>query len=259
MATDPTDVAKIVTVGEGFCVRQAVDNIAWVDLGDYALVVDALEQPELEEEVFAAIDSTLGDRPVRYLLNTHTHYDHVALNRAFQRRFSTEIINARTCSMGPEGRWFEGSRRRVLMLPMPGCHTGEDCVVWVADDRALFVGDIFGWGLIPLSTELRAETAGLLLDTYRRLIGYDAAVVIPGHGPVCTTAELVRWVEYFRWLQESVSRACSEGKTDAEITRQLLPPEDMKTWWRFEQWKHEDSLAKVLQAVRRGRLSTGAT
>ena len=38
--------AEIVTVADGFYVRQAVDMMAWVDMGGYALAVDALEQPE---------------------------------------------------------------------------------------------------------------------------------------------------------------------------------------------------------------------
>lgn len=253
-ATDPAGTPEIVTVADGFYVRQAVDNTAWIDLGDYALVVDALEQPELEDEVFEAIRSTLGEKPVRYLLNTHTHYDHVALNAAFQRRFGTEIINQQTSPLPAEGRWFEGSHRRVLMLPMAGCHTDEDCIIWVPDDKALFVGDIFGWGLISLSTDLNSATAKLLVDTHTRLIDFDASVVVPGHGPLCTTAELQRWVEYFRWLQERVGHACAERKADARIMQEITPPEDMKTWWRFTLWKHEDSLGKVLKATRSGQL-----
>jgi len=254
MPTDPAETPTIVTVSEGFHVRQAVDNIAWIDLGDHALAVDALEQRELAQEVFDAISTTLGDKPVRWMLNTHTHYDHTALNDAFKRRYKTEIVNQHTHPLPPEGRWFEGPRRRVLMLPMGGCHTAEDCIVWVPDDSAVFVGDIFGWGLIPLSGPLDAGSAKLLLDTYARLIEYDAAVVIPGHGPVCTTAELKRWVEYFQWLQDCVLAALAQGKSDAEIRQAAPPPEDMHTWWRFLQWKHEDSLSKVMSAGRRGAL-----
>jgi len=252
MSNDPTDTPQLIKVGDGFHVRQAVDNMAWIDLGDCAIVVDALEQAELRQEVFDAIRATLGDRPIRYVLNTHTHYDHVALNQSFRKHFGAEIINQRTQRIAPDGRWFEGTRRRALMLPMPSCHTDEDCVVWLPDDKALFVGDIFGWGLIPLTRELDSQTARLLVDTHQRLIDFDAAVVIPGHGPLCTTAHLKRWVEYFLWLHEQTAQACSAGKSDSQITRQVRPPDDMKTWWRFLEWKHQDSLGKVLAAVRSG-------
>jgi len=254
MENDPAETPRIMAIGEGFFLRQAVDNIAWIDMGDYAVVVDALEQPELEEEVFSAISETLGEKPVRYVLNTHTHYDHVALNAAFQRRFGSEIVNQQTCRIPPDGRRFQGERRCAVMLPTPGIHTAEDCIVWVEEDRALFAGDLFGWGLIPLSAELNARTQERLLETYDRLIDFEPVKVIPGHGPVCSVAELRRWVEYYHGLVEEVSTACAEGKTDAEIHRAVLPPADMQTWWRFVQWKHEDSLGKVLRAVRRGRL-----
>jgi len=251
---EPGDEPKLVQLGDGFHVRQAVDNMAWIDMGEEILVVDALEQPELEKEVFEAIRRTTGDKPVRYVLNTHTHYDHIAFNAAFERRYGAEIVNQRSASIPAAGRWFEGTRRRALMAPMPGCHTKEDCIVWVPADRALFVGDIFGWGLIPLVVNLTNETASLLRKSYARLIDYGAAVVIPGHGPLCSTAELERWVEYFNWLRDVVSEAVAGGKSDAEIMREVAAPEDMKSWWRFLAWKHEDSLSKMVRAVRKGLL-----
>ena len=256
MADTPTDpdTAKIITVADGFYVRQEVDNMGWVDLGDCVLVVDALEQAHLEEEVFEAISSTVGDKPVRYVLNTHTHYDHIALNPAFAKRCGAEIVNQSDNPVPAEGRWFEGSRRRVRMLPMPGAHTREDCIVWAPEDNALFVGDIFGWGLVPLIIPLRDDTVALVLDIFRRLIDVDAAVVIPGHGPLCTTEELRRWVAYFDWLVKQTAEACGAGKTADEIRNLLPPPDDMTTWWRFLDWKHEDSVEKVIKAVCSGAL-----
>jgi len=254
MVTDP-DTPKLITVAEGFCVRQEVDNIAWIDLGGCAVVVDALEHAELEGEVLGLIARTLGDAPVRYVLNTHTHYDHTALNEAFRRR-GAEIVNQGTASIPPDGRWFEGTKRKVLMLPLPGCHTDEDCVVRVEPEGALFTGDIFGWGLIP-SGGLDDAMADRLLETYRRMIDFGAETVVPGHGPLCATAELKRWVEYFRWLRRQVGAAIAAGKGDREIRKQLPPPDDMRHWWRFLDWKHEDSLGKVLGAVRSGALSAG--
>ena len=254
MKTSDADTPKIIKVADGFYVRLEVDNIAWIDLGDCALAVDALERAELAEEVFDAIASTIGAKPVRWMLNTHTHYDHVALNDAFRRRYGSEIVNRLAGGLPPEGRWFEGPKRRVQMLPMPGCHTDEDCIVWAPTDKALFVGDIFGWGLINLSAPLTDQTAELLVETYGRLIDYGASAVIPGHGPLCATAELKRWVDYFLWLRREVSQAIAGGKTDKQIAGQLAAPADMKTWWRFVQWKHEDSVTKVIGAIRRGRL-----
>lgn len=258
MAVDAADVPKIITVAAGFCVRQEIDNLAWIDVGGYAIVVDALEHAAKAGEVFAAIGESLPDTPVRYLLNTHTHYDHTALNSAFEGRYGTEIINQHTSRLGRDGRWFEGTRRRVLMLPMPGCHTREDCIIWAPDEKVLFVGDIFGWGLIPLTGRLDAASAELLLGTYAKLIAYEAEVVVPGHGPLCATAELQRWVEYFHWLIRGATAGARAGCPADEIAAGLPPPEDMADWWRFRQWKHADSVSKVISAAGRGGLPEDA-
>ena len=251
MASDPVETPQIIEVADGFYVRQAVDNMAWIDMGDYAVVVDALEQPHLAGEVMAEIDRTLGGKPVRYVLNTHTHYDHVALNGAFER-LGAEIVNQETCSISSQGRWFDG-RRGLKMLATPGCHTSEDCCVWCPEDRALLVGDIFGWGLIPCGAVTR-RTIKILDETYGRLIAFGATTVVPGHGPVCATHELLRWVDYFHWLIDAVSKAHRAGDSESQIAASLAPPEDMKRWWRFVQWKHEDSVAKVVKAVCSGEL-----
>jgi cyclase len=254
MSDQAGDTPKMIRLGEGFHVRQAVDNIAWCDLGDDLVVVDALEEGHLEEEVFAAIESTCPGRPVRYVLNTHTHYDHVALNEAFVRRFQAQIVNQGTAPLPPQGRWFRGRLRKAHMMPSPGCHTSEDCVVFVEPDGVLFVGDIFGWGVIPLTVNFRAETLRLLEDTYRRLIGFGAATVVPGHGPLCTSAELQRWLDYLHALIDQVKALVRRGQDDADILQAVTPPDDMTGWWRFLKWKHADSVAKVLRGVRNGWL-----
>ena len=254
MAVDPTDTPVIVPAGEGFFVRQAIDNMGWCDMGDYILVVDALEEAHLEGEVMAAIADSVGDKPVRHVLNTHTHYDHVSLNGAFVKRFGAEIVNQRTETIDPAGKVFEAPGRKVCMIPMPGCHTAEDCVIWAPDDGVLFVGDVFGWGLIPSGGLLNSELRRRLRDTYARLIEFDASIVVPGHGPVCGTAELVRWVEYFNQLLETVAELAASGKSDREITAAVTPPDDMRSWWRFEAWKHADAVSKVLTSARRGVL-----
>ncbi|MCP4375369.1 MAG: hypothetical protein GY794_04230, partial [bacterium] len=87
-----------------------------------------------------------------------------------------------------------------------------------------------------------------------RLIGFGASVVVPGHGPLCTTGELVRWVEYYDQLRETIANMAASGKSDSDITEAIAPPDDMHGWWRFEAWKHADSVSKVLASVRQGAL-----
>jgi len=248
---DPTDIPKLIPLADGIHVRQAIDNMGWIDLGGQAIVVDALEQPELEDEVFRAIESTLGDVPIRTVLNTHSHYDHVALNPAFQRRCGADIVSVATTGVPPEGLWFEGTRRRLHFLPMPGCHTREDCIAWLPEDRILFAGDLFGWGIIPLTVNLTAELFDQLVAMYERLIALDAETIVGGHGPLFTPDTLRRFVAYLHELRTSIGAACRAGDSDEAILAAHPPPDDLRGWWRFVAWKHDSTVRNILKATRR--------
>ncbi len=251
MSDIQAETPKLIQLSDGIRVRQEIDNIAWLDMGGFAIVVDALEHVEKADEVFAAIDHDLRQTPLRYLINTHTHYDHVALNDAFKERYGCEILNAETADIGPDGKWLEGSDRRALILPMPGCHTDQDLIIWCEPDRVLFVGDIFGWGLIPLIAQLRQANTQHLVDTYQRLIDFDAEVVVAGHGPMATPADLARWLEYFHWLVGEVASAVAAGADDAQIIDEIPPPADMLNWWRFVARKHADCIVRIAKSIRR--------
>lgn len=254
MTGNTPDTPKLMELADGVYVRQAVDNISWFDLGGNAVIVDALEDRNEADAVLSALADTLGETPVRYVINTHTHADHVALNKTFRRHFGAEIINAPTADIPPDGRQFEGPRRSALMLPLGGLHTDEDCVVHLPADGVLFTGDLFGWGMIPLIRGLNDETMQLLEQVYERLVAFDAETIVPGHGPPATTAHLRRFVQYLHDLRDRARRAVDAGRSDDEILAELTPPEDMADWWRFAEWKHDDSARKVVRAVRRGKL-----
>ncbi len=252
MTTD-VETPRIIELGDRFAVRQEIDNLGWFDLGSPAgvVAVDALEHAEKEHDVFAAIADSLGAEHVDYLFHTHTHYDHVALNDAFVRR-GAQIVNHRDTPLPDEGKWFEGDRRKALLKPMPGCHTSEDAVVWVEPEKVLFVGDIFGWGLIPLTRNLRSDSEKLLLDTMGALIDFGAETVVPGHGPLCDTQTLRDYVDYYHWVKDRCQAGVEAGKSDEQIRSEIDPPEHLHHWWRFQAWKHDDTVAKVLKSVRNG-------
>lgn len=57
-------------------------NAAFVDLGSEVLVLDTFNLPEAAEDMRSAIASLLG-KPVRYVVNSHWHGDHIRGNQAF--------------------------------------------------------------------------------------------------------------------------------------------------------------------------------
>ncbi len=251
------DEARIIQLAEGIFIRQDVDNCTWADMGAYAVVIDALEQAHLEGEVLAAIRDTIGEKPIRYVLNTHMHYDHVALHPALIRAGATVVCEESGYRNGDGGKdyvtfatsWEEGGPgRRVEMHAVGPCHTPEDAVVFFPDDGLLCVGDLFGWGLIPMEP-FRVAGEGTVLDVYERLIDFGAETVIPGHGPVATLDHLRRWVAYFNDMRAKIGELKASGMSADEIKAAVEPPDDMRDWWRFTEWKHEHNINEICSAL----------
>lgn len=248
------DAPRIIKLADGLYVRQAVDNLTWADLGGYAVVVDALEQPGLKGEVFTRLKATIGETDIRYVLNTHMHGDHTALHPAFLRRGAKIVVHELGVRSGSEYIRFKktwedaGEKRAVRMHWLGGCHTAEDSVVFFPDDSVLCTGDLFGWGMIPGSPS-RGGLKEALLDRYARMIDFGAETVVPGHGPLATTGHLQRWTAYFTELLESVGEAKRAGKSLAEVRAGLPLPEDMRNWWRLAEWKHSYNIERICNSA----------
>lgn len=78
-------------------------NAAFVDLGNEVLVFDSFNLPEAAEDMRAAIDRLVG-KPVRYVINSHWHGDHIRGNQVFAGAaiIATDITAEQMAERHPE-------------------------------------------------------------------------------------------------------------------------------------------------------------
>ncbi len=142
------------------------------------------------DEVLAAIDARRVK--VAYILNTHSHADHTAGNRAVRERTGAKIVAHRSTPEAPDlpvddGGTFRAGPLEIRVVHVPG-HT-PDSVLYifsghVATGDTLFVGEV-GRTDLP-GGDPRAFHDSLL----RKVVALDdALVVLPGHdyGPTPTS------------------------------------------------------------------------
>jgi cyclase len=238
---------KVFEIRPYLWTRNAVDNSVWADLGDGVAVIDGLEETEMAPVIEQAIAETAG-KPMKWLVNTHWHPDHIACNPIWAAKGVTVIAHE---SMGPatserDGKpdivfpdryTLKGSERQIGIEWLGGTHTPWDSVVYFPWCKVLHIADLFGWGMIPLG-QMDLAKVPRLREVLNRVLQYDADILIPGHGPLLTPDHIRRWLAYFEEMLERVPAEARRGKAPAQILEETPPPADMRDWWKFTDWKH---------------------
>lgn len=243
----PGVFAAIATPGS-----RAGSNAGFIIGDDGVLVVDTFEDPAAAQALLAAIRRQTR-LPVRYVINTHYHLDHVAGNGVFaaagavlcaQRNVRAWIHTDNLKFFGPHPTPAQQARvaayrapellyddgldiwlgaRHVIVRVFPG-HTGGDSAVLVPDADVVFTGDLFWDHSLP--NLIDASTAQLL-TTLTRLAAWPprpaAAVFVPGHGPLGGRADLAAFRGYLVELRTTVAAARAHGQSGAGLEAAALP------------------------------------
>ena len=126
---------------------------------------------------------------------------------------------------------------RVVELEQLGpCHTAGDLVARVPDAGVVFTGDLLFIGSTPILWHGPLDNWLSALD---RLLGWDAAVYVPGHGPTCGAAEIRALRDYWLWLRDAAHDHHRAGLTPLETARILVRTRD------FDAWRHWESPERI--------------
>jgi cyclase len=244
----------------------AGSNSGFIIGDDGVLVVDTFVTADAAKALLAEIQK-LTKLPIKFVVNTHYHLDHVAGNGVFAQAGATVIghtnlrgwINTENLKFfGPtpkpeqkamveglvrpsitydsEIELFLGSRR-VVVRYFPG-HTGGDSVVFVPDANVVFCGDLF-WrktlpNMIDGTTDKWAETDAKLAAEA------PGAKFVPGHGDLGNADDVKDFGGYITDLRAAVAKAEKDGLSGDALANAVTPQIQQK----FGKWDAYDYFIK---------------
>jgi glyoxylase-like metal-dependent hydrolase (beta-lactamase superfamily II) len=207
-------------------------NVALYVSNEGAIVVD--DKFEVDYENLIAAMKSVTTQPIRYVFNTHQHGDHTGGNATFLA-LPAEIIvhrNARAnmasakmpgvprVSFTDEAEVFLGGKE-VRSRHFGRGHTNGDAVVYFPAQRVIHTGDLFVNGpyFIP-----NYKDGGSLREwprTIDEVLKWDFDIVVPGHGPVATRADLVKFRGRLAEMWDRISVLSRGGKSREDISAML--------------------------------------
>ena len=232
-----------------------IANIGFIVGEKTVAVIDTGGSRLVGERLRAAIRART-DLPIRYVINTHMHPDHVLGNAAFKIDQPTFLghpklpralaaraatyLPANAAIIGEEN--FRGTEiiapapdsdnieqidlgdRLLKLMTFPTAHTDNDLVVIDTRTNTAWLGDlVFAEHLPVIDGSLNGW-----LKALTRLAQDRFAIAIPGHGkPSSDWPALVQpQINYLSGLRARIRQFIAEGKSISDAIREIEPPKE---------------------------------
>ncbi len=242
----------------------------WVELPEGILLIDT----SFDDVTAAALADTIrarsGPKPVKYVVNTHAHGDHIGGNRYFAERGASIIAQAKVAAridsvtavevqkekgeaaaaggasakpikhaqkverkkvLGPANRRVE-----ILWLGKPG-HTAADLIVYLPKQKVLFAGDLVSNKSVPWMLDPAMDRKGWLaaVDSISSK-AFPVEKLVPGHGVLADPVNELRYIR--NYLNDSYDKALKTASWGTSVV-------DVKDWGYLGPYEDSEFYAEV--------------
>lgn len=258
LSTEAPPVSPVITINEGAAkavmtitpVRGNISvlsgsggNITVLTGSDGKFMVDG--GISLSKDRIAEALAKVSKAPIKYLIDTHYHWDHSDSNPWLHQAGATIVATPNTVKhlststrvddwnytfkpMAPEGmptvivdapKTYNFDGETIVLTPVAPSHTDSDLYVYFKKADVAVLGDLFWNGVYPfIDNEQGGGIDGMIkVDNQILAVITDKTVVVPGHGPVGTRKDLVAFRDMLVGIRDNVAALKQQGKSRDEV------------------------------------------
>lgn len=132
---------------------------------------------------------------------------------------------------------------RVHLRVVGPAHTGGDLIVWLPDQRIVFVGDILFIGSTPI---MWAGPIDNWIAACSFINELDPAVVVPGHGPITDAQGVADVADYLTFVRDASAKHHQAGMTPIDAAHEIDRAINGTKW---SNWTERERLVATVHAV----------
>ncbi len=248
---------KTVELGNGIYMLTGKGGNIGVSVGeDGVFMIDDQFAP-LTKKIKAAVAS-ISDKPLRFVINTHWHFDHTGGNENLGKEGVVIVAHDNVRERMSKDNFIAAFNKQVpaspkVALPVitfndavtfhlngleinvshqSNAHTDGDSMVFFNTANVIHMGDTFFNGFYPfIDAATKGSVNGMIEAADRVLaIADDNTKIIPGHGPLGDKKALAKYRDMLVTVRDRMQKLIGRGKTLEEIIA-LNPNADVDTVW----------------------------
>ncbi|MBW1852266.1 MAG: MBL fold metallo-hydrolase [Deltaproteobacteria bacterium] len=253
---EKVEITAEKVAGNVFMLQGKGGNIGACVGDDAVFLVDDQFAPLTEKIKFAI--SKISNKKIRFVINTHWHYDHVGGNENLgdagaaivahenvRYRMSTDQVIAffnAEVPASPKAALpiitfsrdirFYLNGEEIHIFHEKNAHTDGDAVVFFKKSNVIHTGDIYFSGIYPFIDLSSHGSIDGIISAAKHILSIinENTKIIPGHGPMSNKSEFTVYIEMLETLRNRVREHISNGKTLKEI-HGLRPSKEFDAVW----------------------------
>jgi glyoxylase-like metal-dependent hydrolase (beta-lactamase superfamily II) len=194
----------------------------------------------------------LTDRPVRYVVYSHHHNDHISGGRVFAdtARFVSHVAARRQLVKESDPQiplpdltfadrmFIDLGGKHVELIYTGRNHSDNSLVVLVPENKLLFAVDFIPVETVAYRT-MRSDYPDDWIESLKRVEELDFDILVPGHGNIGRKEHVALFRGYLEDLVAAVRQSMSKGLSLEQAKESVRLPK-YEHWQRYADWFPEN-------------------